>query len=151
MLGAAAELERALIRERTKAGLRAVRARGREVGSPAQSWTRTAKALGRLGSPDRQWTADRLARAVRRLVAEGLADRSLIAPAPRKAPKEDILLVVAGIKGADPDISLRAIAARLEEMRIPAPRGGETWAASSVKALLGRAERLGLLRSESAG
>ena len=27
-----------------------------------------AKALGRLGSPDRPWTADRLSRAVRRLV-----------------------------------------------------------------------------------
>jgi len=186
VLGAAAELERALIRERTKAGLRAAKARGRVGGNPrlrardpeairqladirdrqylaellasmeawmpkvralrpANSWGKVARALGRLGSPDRPWTADRLARAVHRLVAEGLAERVLIEPAPRKPPKDDILLVVAGIKGADPGLSLRAIAARLEEMRIRTPRGGTTWSASSVKALLDRAERFELV------
>ncbi|MFC5311203.1 recombinase family protein, partial [Azospirillum rugosum] len=101
VLGAAAELERALIRERTKAGLRAAKARGRVGGNPAlkrrdpgaiaqlsairdrrymadllatmdawmpkvraqrpgNSWATVARALGRLGSPDRPWTADRL-------------------------------------------------------------------------------------------
>lgn len=186
VLGAAAELERALIRERTKAGLRAAKARGRVGGNPAlkrrdpeaiaqlsairdrqymadllasmaawlpkvralrpaNSWGKVAKFLGRLGSPDRPWTADRLSRAVRRLVTEGLAEPALIEPAPRKPPKEDILLVIAGIKGADSEISLRAIAARLEEMRIRTPRGGATWSASSVKALLDRAERAGLV------
>lgn len=186
VLGAAAELERALIRERTKAGLRAAKARGRVGGNPklrrrdpdairtlagirdrqylagllstmdawmpkvramrpANAWGKVAKALGRLGSPDRLWTADRLSRAVRRLVAEGLADRVLVEPAPRKPPKDDILLVIAGIKGAAPDISLRAIATRLEEMRIRTPRGGSTWSASSVKALLDRAGRFGLV------
>jgi len=98
VLGAAAELERALIRERTKAGLTAAKARGRVGGNPAlkrrdpdairqmaalrdrqymaellatmdawmpkvralrpqHSWGRVARALGRLGSPDRPWTA----------------------------------------------------------------------------------------------
>ena len=192
VLGAAAELERALIRERTKAGLRAARARGRVGGNPglrrrdpdairklsdsrdrqymaellssmdawmpkvrtlrpAQSWDKVAKALGRLGSPDRPWTADRLSRAVRRLVSEGLADGALLGPAPRKPPKDDILLVIAGIRGADPAISLRAIAARLEAMRIRTPRGGTTWSASSVKALLDRAERLGLITPAGQG
>lgn len=185
VLGAAAELERALIRERTKAGLRAAKARGRVGGNPAlkrrdpeaiaqlsairdrqyvadllatmeawlpkvrsmrpgNSWGKVAKTLGRLGSPDRPWTADRLSRAVHRLVAEGLAEPDLIAPAPRKPPKNDLLLVIAGIKGADPTISLRAIAARLEEMHIRTPRRDTTWSASSVKALLDRAERFGL-------
>lgn len=106
---------------------------------PANSWSKVARALGRLGSPDRAWTADRL-------VAEGLADRALIAPAPRKPPKDDILLVIAGIKGADPDLGLRAIAARLEEMRIRTTRGGTSRSASSVKALLDRAERFSLVR-----
>jgi hypothetical protein len=32
-------------------------------------------------------------------------------------------------------------------MRIRAPRGGTNWSASSVKALLDRAERLGLVTS----
>ena len=191
MLGAAAELERALIRERTKAGLQAAKARGRVGGNPAlkrrdpdaiaalsatrdrqyvadllatmdawlpkvralrpgNSWGRVARALGRLGSPDRPWTADRLSRAVRRLVAEGLAEPELVTPAPRKPPKDDILLVVAGIQGADPTISLRAIAARLEKMRIRTPRRGTTWSASSVKALLDRAKQQGLLRRPEA-
>lgn len=186
VLGAAAELERALIRERTKAGLSAARARGRVGGNPAlkrrdpdairqlsairdrqyvagllatmdawmprvralrpgKSWGAVAKALGRLGSPEQPWTADRLSRAVRRLVAEGLAEPGLIGPAPRKPPKDDVLPVIAGIKGTDPAISLRAIAARLEEMRIRPPRGGTAWSASSVKALLDRAERSGLV------
>jgi hypothetical protein len=101
---------------------------------PANSWGKVARALSRLGSPDRPWTADRLSRAVRRLVSEGLAEPALIEPAPRKPPKDDILLVIAGIKGADPDLSLRAVASRLEEMRIRAPRGGTNWSASSVKA-----------------
>ncbi len=185
VLGAAAELERALIRERTRAGLQAARARGRVGGNPAlrrrdpdairtlaavrdrryvadllasmdawmptvralrpaHPWERVARALGRLGSPDRPWTADRLSRAVRRLVAEGLADPALTTPAPRRPPKDDVLLVVAGIRNADPGISLRAIAARLESMRIRTPRDGSRWSASSVKALLDRAERLGL-------
>lgn len=187
VLGAAAELERALIRERTKAGLRAAKARGRVGGNPAlkrrdpeaiaklsairdrqymaellatmgawlpkvralrpaKSWSTVAKALGPLGSPDHPWTADRLSRAVRRLVAEGLAEPALIEPAPRKPPKDDILLMVAGIKGADPDLSLRAIAARLENLHIRTPRRGTTWSASSVKAVLDRAEQAGLVR-----
>jgi hypothetical protein len=118
---------------------------------PAQSWGKVARALGRLGSPDRPWTADRLSRAVRRLVSEGLAEPALIEPAPRRPPRDDILLVIAGIRGADPDMSLRAMASRLEEMRIRAPRGGTSWSASSVKALLDRAERFGLVTPADQG
>ncbi|MBP2232619.1 hypothetical protein J2847_005950 [Azospirillum agricola] len=112
---------------------------------PANSWSKVAKSLGRLGSPDQPWTADRLSRAVRRLVAEGLAEPVLIEPAPRKPPKDDILLVIAGIKGADPDLSLRTIAARLEDLRFRTPRGGTTWSASSVKNLLDRTKQQGLM------
>ena len=191
VLGAAAELERALIRERTKAGLASARARGRIGGNPAlkrrdpdaiaklvairdrqyvadllagmdgwlpkvrslrpaHSWAKVAKSLGRMGSPDRPWTAERLSRAVHRLVAEGLAEPELIRHAPRKPPKDDLLLVIAGIKGADPSLSLRAIAARLEEMHIRTPRRGSSWSASSVKSLLDRAEKLGLLKPATA-
>ena len=64
-----------------------------------------------------------------------------VEPTPRKPPKEDVLLVAAGIRGADPELGLRAVASRLEEMRICPPRGGTSWSASSVKALLDRAER----------
>ena len=53
--------------------------------------------------------------------------------------------IVAAIKGADPDITLQAICNRLEAMRERTPRGRTSWQPSSVKMLLERAERLGLL------
>jgi len=46
---------------------------------------------------------------------------------------------------AAPDITLQAICNRLEAMRERAPRGRTNWQPSSVKMLLGRAEKLGLL------
>ena len=55
------------------------------------------------------------------------------------------MTLVAGIAIADPDISLRDIAAQLERMRERSPRGGRQWAASSVKSLLDQARRLGLV------
>ena len=39
-------------------------------------------AFGRLGSPDRLWTADRLSRAVHRFAWEGLGEPDLITPMP---------------------------------------------------------------------
>jgi hypothetical protein len=60
VLGAAAELERALIRERTRAGLRAAKARGRVGGHPALR-RRDPKAIATLsGIRDRQYLADLL-------------------------------------------------------------------------------------------
>ena len=53
--------------------------------------------------------------------------------------------IVAAIKGADPDITLQAICTRLEAMRERTPRGRASWQPSSVKMLLERAEKLGLL------
>ena len=49
------------------------------------------------------------------------------------------------IKGADPKITLQEICNRLEKMRERTPRGRTSWQPSSVKMLLERAERLGLL------
>lgn len=53
--------------------------------------------------------------------------------------------IVAGIKGSDPDIMHRAIRDRLEVMRERTPRGRTSWQPLSVKMLLERAEKLGLL------
>ena len=55
------------------------------------------------------------------------------------------MLLVAGIAMASPDFSLRAIAQQLQTMRESTPRGGQTWAASSVKPLLDQVARLGLV------
>lgn len=53
--------------------------------------------------------------------------------------------IIAAIKGADPNITLHAICDRLESMRERTPRGRTRWQPSSVKMLLERAKRLGLL------
>ncbi|APG87330.1 DNA-invertase (plasmid) [Sinorhizobium americanum CCGM7] len=48
---------------------------------------------------------------------------------------------------ADPDLSLRDIAAQLDQMREPPPRGGRKWQPSSIRALLDEARRFGLVGS----
>lgn len=188
VLGAAAQFERALIRERTRSGMRAAAARGSRPGNPglragdpaarrAASEARRASYLARLvagadawlpavqrlradgrawddvvrylnarraaGTPP--WTTERLVRAVRRMVAEGLAEPALLAPA-RPAPAPDRLLaVVAGILRSDPGATLRQIGARLEAIREPTPRGGTTWRPGSVAHVVARARKAGLL------
>lgn len=186
LLGAVAEFERALIRERTKDGLRAARRQGRIGGNPKlrtkdpqairrvaaarresyfdrinesagqwlpvvremrpqHRWADVARALNARTAPGAAWTAGRLKRAVGRFVAEGLADPALLAPAPRKASSERLLTLVAGMARANPALTLAQIGARLEAMFERTPRGGTRWAPSSVRSLLDRAEKLGLL------
>ena len=186
VLGAVAQLERALIAERTKAGIKAAKARGRLPGNPGlrerrgeaikavaaardrvyfgdlitatpsflptvqrmrpqHSWGDVVRVLNHKGQ---QWTVERLRRSVRRLVRERLAAPELIERAPRRPPEDRLMTLVAGIALADPDLTLREIAAQLERMRERTPRGGHHWAASSVKHLLDRARRLGLVVPE---
>jgi hypothetical protein len=121
VLEAAAELERALIRERTRAGLQAAETRCRVGGN---SWDSFAKVLGRTGRP---WTADRLSCGVRRLVATGLADGAPIESAPRRQPKDAVRLLVTGIENADRARSFyglppnaERIALRRERWMVPA-------------------------------
>lgn len=80
-----------------------------------------------------------------RLVRERLAAPELIKRAPRRPPEDRLMTLVAGIAIADPELTLREIASQLERMRERTPRGGHQWAASSVKHLLDRARRLGLI------
>ncbi|MGL4962674.1 MAG: recombinase family protein [Inquilinus sp.] len=191
VLGAAAELERALIRERTKAGLRAAKARGRVGGNPAlrarepkairraavirdakyfaelnlsapgwlpvvrqlrpdHSWATVVRILngrGRSGS----WTVDRLVRAVKRFVREGMADQALLDRAPNRTKADHAATLISGIAQANPTLSLRAIGAQLDAMRVKPPRGGDRWSASSVRSQLKRAQRLGHTASSAAG
>jgi DNA invertase Pin-like site-specific DNA recombinase len=183
VLGAVAQLERALIAERTKAGLQAARRRGRVGGNPGlrardpqairsvrksrdkahldgvlaqldawlptvrrmrpdQPWGDVVRVLNRGQAV--QWTTERLRRTVRRLVAEGLLEASLLDRAPLRRSDDRLVRLIAGIKAAAPDRTLQQIAAQLEAMRERTPRGGTRWHASSVKHLLERAARLGL-------
>jgi DNA invertase Pin-like site-specific DNA recombinase len=185
VLGAVAQLERALIAERTKAGLNAARARGRIGGNPglrardpaairkiqasraathldgvlerldtwlptvrrmrpAQPWGDVVRVLNRGGAAI--WTAERLRRTVQRLVAEGMIEATLLDRARPQRSDDRLVRLVAGIKAAAPDRTLQQIAVQLEAMRERTPRGGTRWHPSSVKHLLGQAERLGLAR-----
>ena len=188
VLGAAAEFERALIRERTKAGLASARAKGRVGGNPglrakdpaalrkvrlarqdgymerlnetAQDWVPHVRVrrlrpdlawedvLRIINAPlpyDRRWTQSRLLRAVKAYVRDGFLPAEVLDRAGRRETDDRLPAIVAAIKGADPGITLQAICDWLESMRERTPRGRMSWQPSSVRMLLERAERIGLL------
>jgi DNA invertase Pin-like site-specific DNA recombinase len=186
VLGAVAQLERALIAERTRAGMKAAKARGKLPGNPGlrerrpeairaasaarqriyvgdliasastwlpivrrlrpqHSWDDIVRVLNHRGQ---NWTIEKLRRAVHRLVREKMAEPALLERSPRRPPEDRLTTLVAGIAIADPELSLRDIAAQLERMRERTPRGGRQWSASSVKWLLDQARRFGLVVPE---
>ncbi len=96
--------------------------------------------------PDaRRWIQTRLLRAVNAYVRDGFLPETVLDRAGRRETDDRLHVIVAAIKGADPDITLQAICTRLEAMRARTPRGRTSWQPSSVKMLLNRASRLGLL------
>ena len=88
-------------------------------------------------------------RAVKRFVAESLADPALLQPAGRKFSSERLVTLVAGVKRANPELTLARIGAQLEAMYERTPRGRARWSPSSVKTLLDRTEKLGLFGAET--
>ena len=185
VLGAVAQLERALNSERTKAGIQAARAKGRMPGNPGirerrpdalAKMTAAQKAAygARLQSSANQWlpivrrmrpdhtwddisrvlrqrgldwTPERLRRAVKWIVSEGMADKSLLRKSPPRPAEDRLMTLVAGIHSSNPELTLREIANQLERLRERTPRGGTKWAPSSVKNLIDRAKRSGLLEA----
>ncbi|MFC5387601.1 recombinase family protein [Aquamicrobium segne] len=187
VLGAVAQLERSLISERTKAGIKAAKAKGRLPGNPgirerrpealakmraaqkaaygiriqatANQWLPTVRRL----RPDHtwddiarilkqrglDWTPERLRRAVKWMVAEGMADAALLRKSPPRLPEDRLMTLVAGIHSSNPGLTLREIASQLERLHERTPRGGAKWSPSSVKNLLDRAKRSGLLPGKS--
>lgn len=183
VLGAVAQLERALISERTKAGIKAAKAKGRLPGNPGirerrpetlakltaaqkaaygdriqasanqwlptvrrmrpdHTWDDIARVLKQHGF---DWTPERLRRAVKWLVTEHLADPALLKKSPPRLPEDRLMTLVAGIHSSNPDLTLREIATQLERLHERTPRGGSKWSTSSVKNLIDRARRLGLI------
>ncbi|MDO5643686.1 MAG: recombinase family protein [Paracoccus sp. (in: a-proteobacteria)] len=186
VLGAAAEFERALIRERTKTGLASARAKGRVGGNPglcskdpaalrkvrlarqdgymerlnetAQDWVPHVRRLRPdmawedvlqvINGPlphDRHWTQSRLLRAVKAYVGDGFLPPYVLGRAGRRETDDRLPAIVAAIKGANPEITLQAICDRLGAMRERTPRGRTRWQPSTVRKLLERADKLGLL------
>ena len=177
VLGAVAQLERALIADRSKAGLRSARARGRVGGNPgiragdsaaiakivkardetyvtrlidsmeafmptvrqmrpSKPWPVVVAAVSRATGVT--WTVKRLRQSVRRLVAEGLADRAIMGRSarPRRRRSDELAVLVQGIALANPELSLRGIARQLQAMRVKTPYGKTHWSPKSVSHLL---------------
>lgn len=188
VLGAVAQLERALISERTKAGIKAAMSKGRLPGNPgvrerrpealakmtaaqraaygvsiqasASQWLPTVRRM----RPDHtwddiahvlkqrgvNWTPERLRRAVKWLISEHMADAGLLRKSPPRPPEDRLMTLIAGMHTSNPDLTLREIANQLEQLHERTPRGGTKWAPSSVKNLLDRARRLGLVAEPAA-
>jgi hypothetical protein len=183
VLGAVAQLERALISERTKVGIKAAKAKGKLPGNPgirerrpealakmtaaqkaaygtriqatASQWLPIVRRMRPdhtwddiarfLKSRGHDWTPERLRRAVKWLVSEGMADKDLLRKSPPRSPEDRLMTLVAGIHASNPELTLREIASQLERLHERTPRGGTRWAPSSVKNLIDRAHRSGLL------
>lgn len=86
---------------------------------------------------------------MRWLVTEHMADPALLRKSPPRLPEDGLMTLVTGIHASNPDLTLREIGAQLEKLHERTPRGGAKWSPSSVKNLLDRARRSGLLASET--
>lgn len=187
VLGAAAELERALIRERTVAGLASARSQGRIGGNPGlrrkdkgairkvvlarddahmerlmasagqwvavvtrnrphMPWSDVLRLVNHdlpRGTPE--WTLDRLKRAVKRYVREGMLAPTVLGRAPTRPESDRLLAIVAAMANARPRPTLQEMCDKLVRMRERTPRGRSAWYPSSVSALIVKAERNGLI------
>jgi len=79
------------------------------------------------------------------MVSEGMADAAMLRKSPPRLPVDRLMTLVTGIHASNPGMILREIASQLERLHERTPRGGTKWAPSSVKNLLDRARRSGLL------
>jgi hypothetical protein len=112
---------------------------------PDMAWEDVLRIVNSPLPEARRWTQSRLLRATRAYVRDGFLPAIVLDRAGRRETDDRLPAIVAAIKGADPDITLQAICDRLEAMRERTPRGRTSWQPSSVKMLLDRARRLGLL------
>lgn len=174
-----------MISERTKAGIKAAKAKGKLPGNPgirerrpealakmtaaqkaaygariqatASQWLPIVRRMRPdhtwddiarfLKSRGHDWTPERLRRAVKWMVSEGMADKELLRKSPPRPPEDRLMTLVAGIHSSNPELTLREIAGQLERLHERTPRGGTKWSPSSVKNLIDRAKRTGLLEA----
>lgn len=198
LLGAVAEFERSLIKERTIAGLKYAKSQGIELGNPrikARDPVMLAKIragrhktqLGKVTQsadewlplvrqlrPEKAWpvvlaavndalprgrrtfTEERLVRAVKLLVAEGLAEPVLLQTAlKRRSRKHDVVrkaavqAAAALYAGRAGEITLAELGTELIRLQHFPVQGGEKWAPASLKNLLDRGRSLGLIHDIS--
>lgn len=111
---------------------------------PDHTWDDIARVLNQRGL---DWTPERLRRAVKWMVAERMADAALLRKSPPRLPEDRLMTLVAGIHSSNSNLTLREIAAQLKRLHERTPRGGSKWSPSSVKNLIDRARRSGLISS----
>lgn len=70
------------------------------------------------------WTPERLRRAVKWMVSEGMVDKSLLRKSPPRPPEDRLMTLVTGIHFSNPELTLREIANQLERLHERTPRGG---------------------------
>ena len=116
---------------------------------PLSPWDDVVRVLNQ--KPGQDWTPERLRRAVKRAVREKVADPVLLQTAPRSLPDDRLMMLVAGISIANPDLTIRAIASQLEQMRERTPRGSTKWSPSSAQHLLDQARKLGFTPADTDG
>lgn len=131
---------------------------------PAAAWQEVTEAVNQaLPAAARRFSRDRLVRSVRRLVVEGLAEPDLLARTahrlPQRRPKSRPALdaVVRYLRNHRREAAERGsaesyrpptlaqVARHLTEDARLSPPGGGIWAPSSIKALIDRAARAGLI------
>ena len=94
------------------------------------------------------WTCVRLKRTARR---DGPLPAAVLERAPRRDADDRLLAIVADMCHADPDLTLTGIVSRLEQMRESTPRGNAKWFPSTVRLLLQRAEKMGMIMGAGEG
>lgn len=114
---------------------------------PGMSWEGILSIVNSRLPDSRRWTLKKLLRAVHTYVHEGLLPPVVLDRAPRRPHDDRLPALVAAMRAASPGVTLQGMCTMLEDMREPTPRGGRKWNPSSVKALLQRAERMGLCAS----
>lgn len=91
------------------------------------------------------WPLARLIRAAKTFVRESLLPEAIHARTTAANKDDRLSAIVAGSKGAFPEMTLQALFDRLEAMRERTPRGRTSWRPSSVRMILEMAKKLGML------
>jgi hypothetical protein len=111
----------------------------------AMAWEDVSRSINAPLAASQYWTQRRLLRAVNAYVRDGFLPEAVLGRAGMRVTDNRLPAIVAGIKGADPSITLQGICGRLEAMRERTPRGRTNWQPSSIRVLLAHAEKLGML------
>ena len=111
---------------------------------PDMPWQDVLSVVNSRLPESRRWKLQRLVRAAKAYVAEGFLPETVLERAAGQRKDDRLPVLDAAMRSARSDVTLQEMCVVLERMREPTLRGRATLYPSSVKALLDRAERLGV-------